>query len=413
MHLEVLGAAREVGRSAFVLETDTRILLDYGVKLFSPPNNEPAFPPLPTNINHVIISHAHLDHSGYIPNLYTFYDKIKWYSTPPTFDLYKVLEKDSMKLMGKRLPYGGVHFHKSLKNFSPVEYHEVFQLGKTEVEFFDAGHILGSAGVVMEYNGRRICYTGDFKLEETRMHKGGETVKDIDVLIMESTYAFREHPNRKDLERVLIEKTKDTIYAGGTVLFPAFAVGRSQEIVSILTDVSDFDVYLDGMAKEISTIYTRYSEYLRAPSVFREKLKKITFVHHQSKREKIAKMPAAIVSTAGMLQGGPALFYLLNLQPGSRIIFTGYNVEGTNGWRLLNEGKLEIDGHLLEVDLPVEYLDFSAHAGRSDLYKFIDKANPEKIIVIHGDETERFAEELRGKGYDAVAPKIGDRIELD
>ena len=413
MKLEALGASREVGRSAFVLETDSRILLDYGVKLFSPPHNEPAFPPLPRQINHVIISHAHLDHSGYIPNLYTFYDRLRWYSTPPTFDIYKVLEKDSMKLMGKKLPYSALHFKKSLKNFSPVEYNEGFDLGKTHVEFYDAGHILGSAMVLIEYQNKRICYTGDFKLESTRMHKGAEPIKDVDYLIIESTYAFREHPDRRALEKELLDKTKDTIYSGGTVLFPAFAVGRSQEIGSILTDVSDFEVYLDGMSREISTIYTRYGEYLRHPEVFREKLKRITFVHRQSKREKIVKDPVAIISTAGMLQGGPALFYLTNLKTGSRIIFTGYNVEGTNGWRLLNESKVEINGELLNVDLPVEYLDFSAHAGRTDLLTFIKTANPQKIVVVHGDETERFAQELREMGFDAVAPQMGDVVQFD
>ena len=113
-----------------------------------------------------------------------------------------------------------------------------------------------------------------------------------------------------------------------------------------------------------------------------------------------------------MMEGGPALSYLQHLNPSSRLIFTGYNVEGTNGWRILNQNKVIIDGYELDVSVPAEYLDFSAHVGRSGLIDFVKKTNPEKIILNHGDDTPGFAKELQEMGFDAAAPKNGDTIEL-
>jgi len=123
-------------------------------------------------------------------------------------------------------------------------------------------------------------------------------------------------------------------------------------------------------------------------------------------------MPSVIISTAGMLQGGPALSYLLNMLPGSKMIFTGYNVEGTNGWRVMNENKIILDGNLLEVDLPWSYYDFSAHAGRSDLLEYIKKASPEKIVLNHGDRIPEFQNELEARGFEVYAPKNGDVLDL-
>jgi putative mRNA 3-end processing factor len=172
-------------------------------------------------------------------------------------------------------------------------------------------------------------------------------------------------------------------------------------------------VFVDGMGKELSRIYLKYPGYLKNAKSFRKALESVTLISSIQDRRRATSIPGVIISSAGMMSGGPVLEYLFNVNKESKIIFTGYSVEGTNGWRLLNEGHIVKDGQELTVDLPVEYLDFSAHAGRKDLLKFIKDANPEKVVLIHGDHPEIFAEELsREFGYDAIAPLLGERIEL-
>ncbi len=410
--LECLGASREVGRSAFLLQTDRQILLDYGVKIFDP-SGTPKFPSENIRPDLMLLSHAHLDHSGFVPALYK-HSKIKWFATPPTEEICEVLWLDSMKIMEKNLPYRLNHFKKATRNFHPILYNKPFHVGETEVVFTDAGHISGAAIITLEYKEKRICYTGDFKIEETELHKGAKTVGDVDILIIESTYADRNHPPRGELERQLIAEIDETVDNGGSVLMPAFSLGRTQEIISVIRKYDrGVPVFVDGMGKELSKIYLKYPGYLKNAKSFRKALESVTLVSSIQERKRATSIPGVIISSAGMMSGGPVLEYLFNVNNESKIIFTGYSVEGTNGWRLLNEGHIAKDGQELAVDLPVEYLDFSAHAGRNDLLKFIKDANPEKIVLIHGDHPEIFAEELsREFGYDAVAPLLGERIEL-
>lgn len=407
-----LGASREVGRSAFILETDKKFLLDYGIKIFDK-SGQPQYPDeFHENLDLMILSHAHLDHSGYIPYLYTF-SKIKWMATPPTRDLVELLLADSMKIMGDKLPYDQTHYMKTLKYWIPAMYNQTMGMGKTDFKMVDAGHIAGAAMVEFKYQGRKMLYTGDYKKEPTSMHAGIDYNEEVDVLLIDSTYATREHPNRDETEKKLAAEIKETIKDDGTVLLPAFALGRSQELIRVIRKYNKkVPIFLDGMGKEITKIYQKHGSYIRDPNGFKKDVGTITMVQGPEDRIAATKEPGVIISSAGMLEGGPALRYMLNLNPDSKIIFTGYNVEGTNGWRLINDGEIKIDGNLLTVDIPVTYFDLSAHAGRKDVLELIKTTNPEKVVSIHGDSTEIFAEELRGMGYDAVAPARGERLTL-
>lgn len=414
--LYCLGASGEVGRSAFVLQTDRRVLLDYGVKIF----DEAGKPSYPLGVENIyldaaIISHAHLDHSGYVPAIYKS-SKIEWYATPPTYDLVNILWKDTMKIQANDLPWTNAHYKKALSHWQPLMYNHKISMGKTNFMFRDAGHIVGAAMVKAEYNGKHILYTGDFKTESTRLHEGAKHVKEkLDALIIESTYADREHPNRNKLEAKLADEIYETINIGGTVLCPSFALGRSQEIIRIVrAHHKDVPIYLDGMAKEITRTYVKYKRYLHEYDDFINDVESITFVESIEDKRNATMGGNVIISTAGMMEGGPALNYIKYLNRDSKIIFTGYCVEGTNGWLLQNKGQLRIEGNILDIELPVEYLDFSAHAGRSELFELVKKTNPEKVVCIHGDKerAEKFASELTDLGYDAVAPKQGDKIEL-
>ena len=409
--LDCLGASREVGRSAFLLQTDRQILLDYGVKIFDK-SGMPQFPSENIRPDLAVISHAHLDHSGFVPALYK-HSKIKWFSASPTEEICEILWLDSMKIMQKSLPYNLNHFKKATRGFHPVPYNKIFHSGETGITLTDAGHISGASITTLDYKGKRICYTGDFKTEETEMHKGAKPVKDVDLLIIETTYANREHPPRKQLEKQLISEIHETVESGGTALLPAFSLGRTQELIGVVRKYDkNVPVFVDGMGKELTRIYLRYQDYIKDPKSFRKAVNSVEMVRSIPDKKRASATPGVIITSAGMMSGGPVLNYLFNINNKSKVLFTGYCVEETNGWKLLNEGYITKDEHDLTVDLPVEYLDFSAHAGKSELLKFIKEANPEKIVLVHGDTTEAFAEELMEKGYDAIAPFLGDRIEI-
>jgi putative mRNA 3-end processing factor len=404
-----------VGRSCFLLETDQRVLLDYGLKIFSKGGSSKAntFPiPYQGNLDGVFISHAHLDHSGFVPELYTR-PFVHWFGTPPTLQISSILWNDSLKIMEEKAPYRKVHIARAESHWTQMIYGQQLSLGDTDYTQYDAGHILGSSMLKATHNGKSLFYSGDFNSKDSRMHKGATPPEGIDYLILESTYSDREHPSREETERTLISMIEETVDEGGTVLLPAFAVGRSQELLSILhARLRGIPVYLDGMSKAVTKLYLDNPQYIRDSQDFAKACDSATFVENAQMRREATREPSVIVSTAGMMEGGPALTYLMGLHPNSRIIFSGYNVEGTNGWRLLNEGKVFIDKNELDVSIPSTYLDFSAHAGRSELLDFLKEANPEKVILNHGDNTAAFAKEIREMGFDAIAPANGDSIEL-
>lgn len=411
--IDCLGASREVGRSAFLVRTDRRVMLDYGIKIFDVSGHVKYPLESPEEPDFVVLSHAHLDHSGSLPTLYNKW-KLRWYATPPTCDICEILWKDNMKIMGDELEYGLPEYHKALKHFSPLLYDRPIQTGNTRITMRDAGHISGAAMVEMEYKGRKLVYSGDFKCEDTYMHKGAKAVDEVDVLVIESTYAKREHPPRKETEGRLMEGIHETLEAGGNVILPSFALGRTQELISLIrSNDEDVPVFVDGMGRDISSVYLKHPGYLRDAKGFRQHVHSVNMVQGPDDKKKATREPSVIITSSGMMNGGPVLSYLFNVNQESRLIFTGYCVEGTNGWTLQNKGFITKDGQELSVDLPVEYLDLSAHAGRSDLLGFIKRANPEKIVLVHGEHPEEFAKELSGDfGYDAVAPLPGERISV-
>lgn len=412
MEIEFLGGAGEVGRSAMLLNTDSAILLDCGLKI----HDEQAYPmPPPVPVDACVISHPHLDHCGFLPSLFDSFNPTV-IATPPTRAITDLLLLDSAKIIIENtgtLPYKRSSHRKAMNAFQPVGFHQMTKVNDTQITLYDAGHIPGSALVLIEYEGKRILYTGDFKLEETRMMKTAEVPTDIDILITESTYVAREHPRRKDLEVQLAERCDEVLSRGGNVLLPAFAVGRTQELVRMLRSHNpDFPIWVDGMGVTASNIISEYPRYIRDPSQFQKDFEKCNFVTDPRERRRVLDEPCIIVSTAGMLQGGPALGYLLSLNDQSEIIFTGYCVEGTNGYNLLQHGYVEVEGEQIRPTVPIRYLDFSAHAGRSELFKMVEKTNPDKVFCVHGDQTQQFADELALEGFDAIAPKLGEKHKL-
>ena len=411
MKLRFLGGAREVGRSSVVVEGSRRIMLDCGVKLDSKTEYPSSF-----ESDLMIISHAHLDHSGFSPFYYKF-SSIPSIGTYPTLELTELLLKDFLKVNRRKhekVPFRDKEIRKFSRNFVVVNYDEEFAFGDSVIKFYDAGHIPGSCMIELNFDGKKLLYTGDFKLTPTYLHKGAE-IHESDILIIESTYANREHPPRREVEKRLKEEIQETILKGGNVLMPTFAVGRAQEMLFVLDSLGFSDiVYLDGMAKDATQIVLNSKKFISDADWLLRILQKINFVEERRDRREALKKPSIILTTAGMLNGGPALDYIPKLNQNSKIIFTGYQVEGTNGRQLLENGTITLDGKKFKVPQKAIYLDFSAHAGRSELFEFVEKSKAEKVFVVHGDSKIAidFKDELLMLGYNAFAPENGSVFEI-
>jgi putative mRNA 3-end processing factor len=280
------------------------------------------------------------------------------------------------------------------RNFIMVEPNRKRSLGEDhEILFHHAGHIPGS--IMFELVGsRKILFTGDLNVINTRLMKGTKPVP-CDILFLESTYAGREHPKREDLEREFLDKIDEVVKRGGIAVIPAFAVARSQEVAMVLGN-SGYDVWFDGMGEKVSKIFLRYPEYLRSAESLRKALGEIRFVHSETGR-KLALKSEIILTSSGMMDGGPVLSYMNKLKndPRSAVFLTGYQVEGTNSRLLIEKGKLDFYGVIEDVKCEVQYFDFSAHAGHSQLVEFAKACNPEKIVLFHGENREPLAESLR------------------
>jgi len=399
--IHFLGGCREVGRSAIMVDN---IMLDYGIK-----PSDPFEFPLNAIPHALIITHGHLDHVGVAPNLMDYNPKV--YMTPPTLELSLLLLRDSMNLMPIP-PYTKAHFRQFEVNTIEVDYEEPFYVEGCEVTLFNAGHIPGSASIHLSKD-VNILYTGDIKLEETRLLEPAYTdFPETDILIVESTYFGIEHPNRKELEKAFVESIVETLDNRGHVIVSAFAVGRTQEILMILERYG-ITPYVDGMGKEVFHILERYPDYIKSAKALRRAMKNAIPVD-KGRREDLLREPCVIVTTAGMLNGGPALFYISRLynDEKSKLILTGYQIEGTNGYMALNSGMINLGSRVVKLKMKVEQYDFSAHADDKQLKELVRKVvdkGAELVFTVHGEETEAFAKWIKEElGVEAYAPKNGD-----
>ena len=415
-----LGGCEEVGRSSFLIDSGDKILLERGMKLTPEETQYPL--PVETNLDAVVISHAHLDHSGYLPHLF-HESNVLSYMTQPTFDTAKMLWFDTLKiagLEGMEPEFTEVEIERASKHTFPVNYRRNLDITKNaSLELFDAGHIMGSALCKLSFKEKTLLYTGDFKADETRLFNGADLdVGKVDYLVIESTYGDRNHPPRKETEKEFVEAVQDTIDNGGWAMVPAFAVGRSQEIIDILHEYKiDVPIYLDGMGQKAARILLDYPQYLKNAKFLKQALENAIWVKSGSFRRKALKQPSVIVTTAGMLGGGPIVEYLKKRHDHkeSSVLLTGYQVEGTEGRRLLETGKIELDGELVDVKCNVKKFDFSAHASQDEMLGVMKKWSPEKVVLVHGDKEVMpiFKQKIESThGIETVIPQLGKKIKL-
>jgi predicted metal-dependent RNase len=436
MKVKFYGAAGEVGRSCIMIESKgTKVLLDAGVKLGS----EDAYPMIKDDelktVDAVLLSHAHLDHCGYIPHMFTSGWKGKVYSLKPTFELVNVLISDYMRISSpENISKEGVN--RMQKGFNMVEYHKEFKLGSLKIKFLPAGHILGSAMIHINDGEKQLIYTGDINVRETKILDAAYTEHlHADALITESTYAGDADvfPSERTISSEMAKSIKETINAGGKVIVPSFAVGRAEEVLLLLDDymhsgvIPKTKIYIDGMIGKAMRIHRHNVIYCRDELQKRilmsedDPFKSNNFYNVITKQLRSKLMSSdescIIVTTSGMLTGGPVLKYIEKLARFSvnKMVLVGYQAEGTRG-RDLQDGKKEIliNDLKIAINMKVEMYHLSAHADRPQLMTLISKIQGLKhIFIVHGEseKSQQFYDALKNN-YNTYLPKLLEEFEI-
>ena len=452
--IEALGGFKQVGRSCVFLETPhTKVLLDCGINVAGANDPLRSFPYL--NILHmplseldaVVVTHAHLDHSGFILFLYKSGYTGPVYCTPPTRDLMTLLQFDYIDVLakeGKEAPYNETDVKTMLKYCIPREYREVTDIAPDmRLTLHNAAHILGSASVHMHVGegAHNLVYTGDIKYGFTRLFNNVDMhYPRLETLIIESTYGGKDsiQPNRQDCEDYLLKVIKETVERDGNILIPVFAVGRGQEIMMVVENfyrngLLDAKCYIDGMTNEASAIHTAYPEYLRK-GVQRRILQndspftaEIFEPMNGKKREEVLQEKGVIIiASSGMLTGGASLDYFQRMAEDANncMVFVGYQGEGSLGRKIQGglktlprtdeKGRTKV----LNINMRLETIDgFSGHSDRDQLLAYVRnlKPKPKKILINHGERT-RAAEFARALGnrfkLNASSPSNLDAVRL-
>ena len=422
MEIKVLGAAGEVGRSAFQVNCDgVNFLLDYGV-MFGKPRGAPPTYPLhvkPRDIDSIIITHAHLDHSGCVPSLFVS-GNCNVYATAPTFDLSKLLIQDMIKIEKNSHSFGVPEIENMMQKSKIIGFKEKITRGNASFELRSSGHVIGGSTVLVESDNKKLFYTGDINLRGSRLLPPADLdIGEMDMVITESTYSQENQIPRKDSEKGLIDFANEVMDRKGTLFIPSFSVERSQEVASVLINAGfKHKIIMDGMALKVNEVLLRYPEYLRNPEIFKDVIDRVVAVRDHNERKKALNEPCVVISPAGMLVGGNAVYYLqeLSFNDKNGIALVSYQGEGTPGKKLLDTGKVQTRGKDLNVKAEVKQFQFSGHADRDSLFEMIKnlKGNP-KIMTVHGNDTSctRFAEEIHEKfGFEAQAAKLDQKITI-
>lgn len=426
--------ARTTGSAHIITAERNKILLECGMIQGIPHHYNKRFSFDPKSIDNVILSHAHIDHSGRIPLLYQYGFEGVVYCTPATKDLCKVLLLDAVKISKEEMRkenksrkkgmieplYDEEDVYEALKNFVTIPYHQSKQIDNyTSLKFIDAGHILGSAQPNLDIDGTKIVFTGDLGQNDQPLIRNPDPIEEVHYLITESTYGNKTHPSMDKSRENLVACTKQISKDGGKLIIPSFAVGRTQTLIYFLNeifergDVDKTPVYIDSpMAIDATNIYLKYPECFDKETITLLKSGdnplsfpelKFTKKIRESRNILMAFETCIVFAGSGMCTGGRILSHLQNDLPSRKsiILFVGYQAKGTLGRRIV-DGDKKID--LYDREIPVRakiknIRGFSAHADRRELKNHIAKIKkpPLKTFVVHGEAEQSltFAAELR------------------
>ena len=436
MRLVFLGGAESIGASSTLVEIDdVRLVVDCGIRMKgSGPERLPDLSPLEeTGPPHaILVTHAHLDHIGALPVLHQRFPDVPIFATPPTIALTRIQLLDSLRIMREEssvdgeLPLYSEHAVESLLArmvpTRPLEPFRAVPHGRRstdidgdgpEFTFFPAGHIIGAVAIGVTSREGRLFLSGDVSVDSQRTIPGMRTPRfRADVAVFESTYGNRLHANRSAEEARLVAKVRDVIEARGKILIPAFAIGRAQEVILVLLraqlqrELPEFPIFVDGMIRRTCSVYAAHPSYLHANlrkrierygDPFFGVLDTVRPVKERGDRPRIVEgEPCAIVSSSGMLSGGPSPWYARALSGDARnlIAVTGYQDEEAPGRRLLEVARgeretLSLDGQDVKPACRVETYALSGHASGPQIASLAREIGAADVLLVHGDRDAR------------------------
>jgi metallo-beta-lactamase family protein len=450
MHITFHGAADTVTGSRHLAQIGSQcLLLDCGLfqgyKVLRERNWAPPSPDL-LQADAVVLSHAHLDHSGWLPALVKHGFRGPVYATQATRDLAEVLLLDSAHLQEedarranrygysrheKALPlYTRRDAQRAIAKIVPVPPGREKLCGDVRIGFTPVGHLLGACAVTLRHGEERLVFSGDVGRSDDLLMPAPQPVSDADVLLVESTYGNRAHP-KDDAPALLAQIIRETVQRGGSVLLPAFAVGRAQALMLVLQRLkyageipADLPVYLDSpMAVRATELYHKHRRLLRVAAREADHLSdgvRMVSDAKQSMRLTQSRWPSVIISASGMATGGRVLHHLKAMAPVARhhIVFAGFQVGGSRGARLVaGASEVKIHGEYVPVRAAVSQLEgFSGHADSDELMAWLRgfRKAPRQTFVVHGDPDASDALRLRIKdqlGWAVRVPQHGEQVE--
>jgi uncharacterized protein len=436
-----LGGVKQVGRSCFIVMTrESKIMLDCGINP-GEASGLNAYPRLDwfnfnlDELDAVIISHAHIDHQGFLPTLFKFGYKGPIYCTEPTLPLMNLLQMDSVKISksnGTYLPYESRDVNEVIKHCITLPYGKPTDISPDiTISLNNAGHIMGSATVHLNISGaHNILYSGDYKYARTQLLDSALSIYPrVETLITESTYGNTTDimPDQIVVYRNFTETINRTLIEGGKVLIPVPAVGRAQEIMLVIDKemregrLIECPIYIEGMISEASAIHMSYAHYLgydvrksvsQGINPFQSEY--FTVINGHGKRDEVFsdENAAIIMATSGMLEGGPSVEYFKEIapSPNNKILFVSYQINGTLGRRVLDgtmnevsmldkNGKVKV----VPVRCQTQKMDgFSGHSDFNQIMSFVAKIRPKRVLVNHGERSKS----------DNVASAIYSRLKI-
>jgi metallo-beta-lactamase family protein len=455
MKIQFWGAAGTVTGSKYLItENDQKILIDAGIFQGAKKWRMKNWEEIPIKISQllgIILTHAHLDHSGALPLITRKNYGGLIYSTPATFDLCKILLPDSGRIQEEDARLANLkHFSKhkealplytekdakkSLEFFKPVNYYEEFEVGPFLLRFIPVGHILGASSILVtsKNTGKKILFSGDIgRYDDYVMTKPADFPKGetLDYLVMESTYGGRNHPDTspmEDLKNALLP----TLQRGGVAIIPAFAVARSQTIIYCLhqlikeNKLPDVPIFLDSpMSAAVTTLYlNHHKEHQLSVGTCRKMFQRVQYIESQEDSLKLLDRtgPMIIISASGMMTGGRVLHHVRKFAGNKKnlILLVGYQGEETRGERLVRgERELKIHGEYISINCEVNFISgLSAHADEKQLLRWfqgLPKENLKKVFLVHGDQksSSELSQKITTSGVDIFIPQFSEQIDL-